>query len=158
MNISTSQRVLVAAALTVALTGCSTAEKNKAPAPVPAPVVAPAPPPPPTYVIEDVNFAFDSDKLKPTASARLDTVSSALQKQPDIMYESVGFTDSVGSAEYNQGLSERRAMAVHTYLTGSGVDAAQLGYSGMGESNPVATNDTEEGRAKNRRVEVRPAK
>jgi outer membrane protein OmpA-like peptidoglycan-associated protein len=65
-----------------------------------------------------------------------------------------GHTDSVGSEAYNQGLSERRADAVRDYLMSKGVKASRLTARGYGESRPVASNDTEEGRAENRRVEL----
>ena len=65
-----------------------------------------------------------------------------------------GYTDSVGSEEYNQGLSQRRAESVESYLTGQGIDAARLSASGKGESDPVAGNDSAAGRQQNRRVEV----
>ena len=66
----------------------------------------------------------------------------------------IGHTDSKGSESYNQGLSERRAQAVTALLVAAGVDASIIDTSGMGETQPVASNDTEEGRARNRRVEV----
>jgi OOP family OmpA-OmpF porin len=65
-----------------------------------------------------------------------------------------GHTDSVGTDAYNQGLSERRAMAVKDYLVGKGVDGSRLSSMGYGESSPVASNDTADGRALNRRVEL----
>lgn len=164
MNTGTSTRLLVTAALTIALTGCSTADKEMAPPPKPAPVAAPAPPPPPpmvkapapTYVIEGVNFDFDKSTLKPTATNILDGVARKLSEQGEIRYEVAGFTDSVGSDTYNQSLSERRAAVVREYLVAHGVDGEQLTTRGYGEANPVAGNDTQGGRAKNRRVEVRP--
>ncbi|MEE8340003.1 MAG: OmpA family protein [Xanthomonadales bacterium] len=66
----------------------------------------------------------------------------------------IGHTDSAGSAEYNQGLSERRAMAVKEYMVSEGIDAGIIVASGEGESNPVADNGTSEGQALNRRVDV----
>jgi OOP family OmpA-OmpF porin len=169
MFTETRRLLLVTAALSVALAGCSTAEKNMAPPPKPAPVMAPAPPPPPppppppkvmapTFVIDDVNFAYDKSELRPTATDTLDRVAGELRGQPDVHYEVAGFTDSSGSDAYNQSLSERRAGAVGDYLMGHGVDGGQLTMRGYGENNPVATNATKEGRAKNRRVEIRPRK
>ena len=67
-----------------------------------------------------------------------------------------GFTDSIGSAEYNQALSLRRAEAVYRYLVNQGVDPERLTVEGFGKTNPVASNDTEAGRAQNRRVELHP--
>ncbi len=166
MFTQTRRLLLVMAALSVALVGCSTAEKNTAPPPKKAPIAAPAPtpapepkvmaPPPIVYVIDDVNFDHDKATLRPTASNTLDRVAAELRKQPDVAYEISGFTDSTGSEAYNQGLSERRADAVRSYLVGQGVDSNQLTIRGNGESNPVASNSNKEDRAKNRRVEIRP--
>jgi OOP family OmpA-OmpF porin len=169
---NTKRLLLVSAALTLTVAGCSTAPKNVAPEPVPAPmaapapaprpapppprVVAPAPVPAPSYVIEDVHFDFDRATLKPGATSTLDQVANELQQQRGVRYEVVGHTDSVGSDAYNQGLSERRAEAVRAYLVSHGVSASQLTTRGEGESNPVASNTTSADRAKNRRVEVRP--
>ena len=169
MFTQTRRLLLVTAALSVALAGCSTAEKNTAPPPKPAPVAAPAPPPAPppkvmaapapiVYVIDDVNFDFDKSTLRPTAASTLDQVADDLRKQPDVDYEIAGFTDSIGSQAYNQGLSERRAGAVRDYLVGQGVGSSQLTTRGYGDSNPVESNANKEGRAKNRRVEIRPRK
>lgn len=164
-----SSAVLATAVVAGALTGCSTVSKNAAAAPTPAPIAAaPAPAPPPAtvmapppapapvYVIKDVNFDFDKSTLKPTATAALDQVVADLRRQSDVRYEIIGFTDSIGSDAYNQGLSERRAAAVRDYLVAHGVAVAQLTASGRGETNPMATNGTESGRAQNRRVEIRP--
>ncbi len=152
--------LLLTAALALTLAGCSTDSKNMAPAPqaamVPAPAPAPAPVPAPSYVIEDVNFDFDKSALKPAATDTLDQAVTGLRERPTVMYEVAGFTDSVGSDAYNQGLSERRAGAVYDYLVNAGVPAGQLTVRGYGESNPMASNETDAGRAQNRRVEVRP--
>ncbi len=78
-----------------------------------------------------------------------------LQRYPDLKVEVAGHTDSIGTDAYNQGLSERRAKAVYDYLTSNGVDASRLqGPVGYGESRPIDTNETAEGRAKNRRTEL----
>ena len=158
---SSKSRWLIATTIVLAatLSGCSTAEKNKAPEPAPAPAPAPAPPPPPpSFVVEDVWFEFDSAKLKPAAVNRLDTIAIELVGQPTVPYEVVGHTDSIGSEAYNQGLSVERATSVSEYLIGRDVPASRLSVKGMGESMPIAPNNTKEGRAKNRRVEVRPIK
>ncbi len=160
-------KLLVTAAMTMALAACGTAEKNTPPPPKPAPQAAPTPPPPPpkkveapapapTYVIKDVHFEFDKSYLKPTAADTLLDVAAALREQPGVMYEVAGHTDSIGTDAYNQGLSERRAKSVHEFLTGHGVDSSRLTLRGYGESNPIASNATREGRAQNRRVEIRP--
>ena len=80
--------------------------------------------------------------------------AALLQKNERVVVEIAGHTDSIGSEEYNQGLSERRAESVKDYLVGKGVKAHRLSSKGYGEMRPVASNDTEEGRAENRRVEM----
>lgn len=159
MNTPTPGILLVAAALSVTLAGCATS-KNMAAAPEPAPIAAPepvlAPEPAPTYVIQDVNFDFDKSNLKPLATDTLDRVAAELRGQPETRYEVAGFTDSVGSDGYNQGLSERRADSVRNYLIDRGVSAEQLTANGYSESSPIASNTNADGRAQNRRVEVRP--
>jgi OmpA-OmpF porin, OOP family len=155
MDIRTSWGLIVAGGLAMILAGCGTAPKPPLPAPVAA-APAPAPPPPPTYVIQDVHFDFDRSELKPSAVATLDQVAADLRQHGTVRYEVAGFTDSIGSEAYNQSLSERRAESVRAYLVSRGVDSMQLSARGYGESSPVASNATAEGRARNRRVEVRP--
>ena len=99
-------------------------------------------------------FDFDSDKLRPEARSNLDNLASNLSTFGDSKLLLVGHTDSVGSAGYNQTLSERRALAVGSYLVSKGVPSTRVVTAGRGESEPVQTNDTEEGRRTNRRVEV----
>lgn len=155
MNILTRSILLVMVGLSLTMAGCA-ASKNMAAAPEPVPETEPAPEPAPTYVIQDVNFDFDKSTLKPRATDTLDHVAAELRAQSDVRYEVAGFTDSVGTDAYNQKLSERRAVAVRDYLVSRGVDSGQLSMRGYGESNPIASNDTAQGRAQNRRVEVRP--
>jgi OmpA-OmpF porin, OOP family len=112
-------------------------------------------PVPLTIDLKGVNFDFDKDTLRPDAEAILADAVSILQKYPQLKVEVAGHTDSVGTEQYNQGLSERRAATVYNYLTNAGIDAARLvGPNGFGESRPIDTNDTAEGRAKNRRTEL----
>jgi OOP family OmpA-OmpF porin len=139
----------------LAIAGCASTEKNEPPPPAPAPVPAPQPPAP-TYIIEGVHFAFDSAELNSSAYATLDQAAAGLRNQPDVPYEVAGHTDSIGSDAYNQDLSERRAASVRDYLVQQGVSSGQLTTRGYGESSPVASNDTDSGRAQNRRVEIRP--
>jgi len=165
------KRVLLASPLMgLILIGCTTMEdKNQppppvappveaaAPAPAPAPEPAPAPAPKPeVIVLEGVNFDFDKDTLKPSATEILDHAVSVIQQHPDMRFSVSGYTDSIGSDAYNDDLSLRRANAVRDYLTQHGVAANRLDVSSHGESNPVADNATKEGRAKNRRVEIAP--
>jgi outer membrane protein OmpA-like peptidoglycan-associated protein/outer membrane protein W len=151
-----------------------------APVEVVAPVETPPPPPPPPpapppcespaagktfslegcnvgdkVVLRGVNFEFDKATLTPDAKVLLDMVSDALLARTDIMVELDGHTDSKGSDQYNQKLSERRAASVKQYLVGRGVDAGRMTPMGFGESQPVADNATDEGREYNRRVELK---
>ncbi|QZP35625.1 OmpA family protein [Pseudomonas sp. DR48] len=102
----------------------------------------------------DVLFAFNKSDLSPSAKSQLDSVMFKLQLADVVSIKVVGHTDSVGSAEYNQALSERRASSVAAYLLSQGIAPSKLTSEGKGESQPVADNDTDEGRAKNRRVEL----
>src|SRR4051812_28297660 len=99
-------------------------------------------------------FDFDSDKLRAEAKTNLDNLAANLASFGDSKLLLVGHTDSVGSAGYNQTLSERRALAVGTYLISKGVPSARVDATGRGETEPVQSNDTEQGRSTNRRVEV----
>ena len=104
--------------------------------------------------LEGVHFDFDKATLRPEAKAVLDEAAALLNKHERVVVEVAGHTDSTGSEAYNQGLSERRANSVRDYLTAKGVKATRLTAKGYGESRPVASNDTKEGRAENRRVEL----
>src|SRR3982075_1730028 len=99
-------------------------------------------------------FAFDSDSIQTAAATNLRELASSLQKYPESQLLIVGHTDNVGDANYNQRLSERRANSSAAYLAAQGVARARLATSGKGKSEPVATNETDAGRQKNRRVEV----
>ena len=102
----------------------------------------------------DFSFAVDSTRLDEHFSNQLTEVSNILKAHPQSRAVIVGHTDSTGSAIYNQKLSERRADAVATLLIEQGVNTEQLAVLGKGESSPIATNSTAEGRALNRRVEI----
>lgn len=102
----------------------------------------------------DVLFASGRAELKSTSNGNLDKLVVFLGKYPDRSVSIEGHTDSVGSAEYNQDLSLRRANAVGRYLSVQGVGSARIETMGKGESDPVAGNDSAEGRQQNRRVEV----
>lgn len=105
--------------------------------------------------IEGANFDINSAKLKPTADAKLQQVVDFAGKYPEANLEVTGHTSSPGSDTYNQKLSEKRAAAVKAYLVKKGVAADRISAKGYGETMPVADNKTKEGRAANRRVEVR---
>jgi len=105
--------------------------------------------------LRGVNFAFDKSDLTAESVAILDQAVDVLNRYPALKVEVAGHTDSVGTDAYNQGLSERRAKAVYDYLTGKGIAADRLsGPNGYGEAKPIDTNDTSEGRARNRRTEL----
>jgi OmpA-OmpF porin, OOP family len=139
--------------------------------PPPPPPPPPAPPPPPpcqapagfkvdencriieqSVIVRAVDFEFNSSQLTAPAQQTLDEVAAALVSQPELHVEVQGYTDSTGAAAYNLHLSQRRAEAVKSYLVSKGVSASALTAEGYGKSNPIASNDTTEGRALNRRV------
>lgn len=99
-------------------------------------------------------FGFDSDVIRPEAGKNLRALATSLDKYPGSDILIVGHTDQVGTSAYNQGLSERRAAAAANYLVSQGVTRTRVATRGMGETDPVAPNDTEAGRQRNRRVEV----
>lgn len=99
-------------------------------------------------------FDFNSATVKPTAAQNLTNLANSLKEYPNTDVVIVGHTDSVGTYQYNQDLSERRARAAANYLISRGVPASRIRASGLGETEPIASNDTEQGRAQNRRVEV----
>ena len=130
------------------------------PAPPPASaLVAPAPAPAPDscgrIVLRGVNFAFDSAEIDAASEGVLDVAADTLKECPSVAVRVEGNTDSIGTDAYNQGLSERRAENVRGHLIGRGVSASRLTAVGYGESQPIASNDTEEGRSLNRRVELK---
>ncbi len=102
-----------------------------------------------------VLFDFNKWDIKPEAHRLLDEVVAILKKNPEIKGVIEGHTDSIGSEEYNQGLSEKRAQAVEKYIEEQGIDADRYTVKGYGESKPIASNDTAEGQQENRRVELR---
>lgn len=130
----------------------------------PEPAPAKEPEPAPVEVPEEIKrtmaelsvtlFAFDKFNLDAKAIAGLDKVITWLKENPDLMVQIDGHTDWDGSDEYNQALSERRAKSVYDYFVAHGVKADRLRYKGYGESRPIATNETAEGRQQNRRVEL----
>jgi OOP family OmpA-OmpF porin len=147
MKRSTLGALGLGALLALGLAGC--AGKHKEPPPAPAPVQQ-------VFVVKGVHFAFDSARLTPTGESIVDEAAAALKAQPEIAYEVGGHTCSIGTDQYNFGLSERRATTVMNGLLSRGVWPGQLTMRWYGESNPVASNDTEAGRMENRRVEIRP--
>ena len=105
-----------------------------------------------------VLFDFDSAEIKSEAYPMLDEASDILKKNPDLKVQIDGHTDNTGPAAYNMTLSERRANVVMEYFISKGVDAKRLTTKGFWFTKPAASNETEEGRAKNRRVELTPVR
>lgn len=152
------------------------AKKIVAAAPAPAPVAPPAAPAEPAKPAEpaaganvakapetkkvaitiqaEALFDFDKSVLKPAGRASIDDAVSKMKTLDVTAIIATGHTDSRGTDEYNQRLSERRATTVKDYMVSKGVPAAKITMQGKGETQPVATNKTDEGRAKNRRVDI----
>jgi outer membrane protein OmpA-like peptidoglycan-associated protein len=104
--------------------------------------------------ISDVLFDFNQYTLKPGAREKMAKVSGILLAYPGLKIRLEGHTDAIGSDDYNQTLSEKRAEAVRTYLVDQGVPGDAVSAMGFGKANPVATNETADGRQRNRRVEM----
>lgn len=105
------------------------------------------------FSLEGVNFAYNSAELAPAATTKLNEAVAMLKENMDMNIRIEGHTDSRGTEEYNMNLSQRRADSVVKYLTDNGIAASRLSSVGRGEGSPTATNDTDEGRAQNRRVD-----
>jgi outer membrane protein OmpA-like peptidoglycan-associated protein len=102
-----------------------------------------------------VNFDFDKATIRPDARPVLDEAVRILTQEGTVAVVAEGHTDAIGSDAYNQALSERRADAVRRYLVNGGVEPGRIQTEGFGESRPVASNETDDGRAQNRRTELR---
>ena len=114
----------------------------------------PAPAPKKITITEKIYFDFNKSTIKSESFSILDDVASVLKENPQVKKVRIeGHTDAVGSDSYNQALSEKRAQAVKDYLTQKGVSESRLDSVGYGEARPVADNNSETGRAKNRRTE-----
>lgn len=100
-----------------------------------------------------VNFEFNKSSLTPTAKQNLDKLVPVFKSYPDTDIQIFGYTDSKGSDEYNLNLSDQRSAAVKTYLASKGLVTTRFKTVGMGEADPIADNETDAGRSKNRRVE-----
>jgi outer membrane protein OmpA-like peptidoglycan-associated protein len=109
-------------------------------------------------VLDGVRFDFDRADIRPQDQAKLDQDVVNLKEWGDIKVEVAGHTCSIGTDDYNRGLSQRRADAVRNYLINKGIPAGRLTARGYGESKPVADNATDDGRIENRRVELAPLK
>lgn len=122
------------------------------------PVYTPTPTPVPAqkldYYVDSIHFDTDIDTPMASQQGNLDEFVSAAKAHPDNLFKIVGNTDSQGNAAYNQDLSKRRVENVEKYAEDHGVPASQMKASYRGETNPASTNDTDQGRADNRRVDV----
>ena len=107
------------------------------------------------FVLENIFFDFDKSVLLPQSFVELQKLIEILSANPKMTIELSGHTDSKGKDKYNKVLSENRAKAVYDYLVGRGIDKSRLKYKGYGATMPIADNSTDEGRAKNRRVEFK---
>jgi OOP family OmpA-OmpF porin len=132
--------------------------KKPAPPPPPPPVAQAPPPPPPVkekIVLRAVHFDFNKANIRPDARPILDEAARMLKERGEVSVIVEGHTDSIGSDAYNMKLSMRRADAVKRYLIEHGIAASRITAEGFGKRQPVASNATAEGRAQNRRVELR---
>ncbi|MDD5451988.1 MAG: OmpA family protein [Desulfovibrionales bacterium] len=108
------------------------------------------------WILPTILFDTDKSDIQTVYYADLDDVAQVMKKNPGLKMHIKGFTDSTASDEYNLGLSEKRAQAVKAYLEQKGIEASRFNLYGFGKTNPVSSNDTPEGRAKNRRAELKP--
>jgi OOP family OmpA-OmpF porin len=109
-----------------------------------------------TWLYKDIQFETNSADLKESSYPTLGEITDALKAQPALNIEIQGHTDSTGAHGYNVGLSKRRAASVKAYLESQGIEADRMTSKGFGPDRPIDTNDTREGRARNRRVEIKP--
>jgi OOP family OmpA-OmpF porin len=149
----------VGGALLGALLGHCFLDKAPPPPPAPAPPPKAAPPVPvqKKIVLRGVNFDFDKSNIRPDAVSILREAATILKENAGVNVSVEGHTDGVGSDAYNLRLSMRRAASVKAFLVKEGIAESRLTTRGLGESQPVATNDTDDGRAQNRRVELKVA-
>ncbi len=108
------------------------------------------------WIVKGLLFDFDKADIKPQYYKNIDAVIKVLKANPNMKVEIQGHTDNVGSAAYNMKLSLRRAQAVANYITSHGISPSRITVKGYGFTKPVASNDTPEGRALNRRVQIKP--
>jgi outer membrane protein OmpA-like peptidoglycan-associated protein len=155
------QRVHAIGDVRYATAGMGLTWNSAPPPPVVAQIPPPPPPPPPTpapkkkIVLRGVHFDFDKATIRADARPVLDEAIHILQTEGGVAVIAEGHTDSIGTEAYNQKLSVRRANAVKDYLVKGGIAPSRIQTEGFGESQPVASNDTPQGRAQNRRVELR---
>lgn len=154
------ENTAIGATTGAAIGGLLCADRTPEPVAEPEPMPEPEPEPAPVQEFEpvvlqsDVNFAFDSAEIRPEAHPILNEVAATLRENPDLRVRIEGHTDSIGSNQYNLDLSQRRADSVRDYLASRGIAPNRMTTRGFGEEQPVATNETDAGRAQNRRVEI----
>ena len=159
--------ITLAGIVLLAFAGCaSTPEQAPAPAPAPAAPKATPPAPPPAAAApaaskpekvttaSTVNFDFDRYVIRPDARTKLDDLVGKLRNVTLEVVIAVGHADRLGGVAYNMKLSVRRADSVKAYLVSKGIPSSKVTTIGKGETQPVATNKTKEGRQKNRRVDI----
>lgn len=147
-----TKKVLAKPTLPVEKTAAPVEEKRPEPAPAPVPSAAPVEEKP-DFNFGNVQFEFNSDVLKTVSFEVLDKVAGALKKDPSAKFMIHGHSSIEGSAEHNMSLSVDRANSVKLYLLNAGVSSKNLTVKGFGATQPITSNNTEEGRAANRRVE-----
>jgi len=133
---------------------CNKPKPVAKPAPMPAPKPAPKPVVPKVISLNGVQFETNSAALTSASLPVLDHAVVTLKENPGIRVQAAAYTDNRGRDAYNLKLSEKRANSVMQYLTSHGIDASRVQSKGYGEAMPIADNNTEEGRAMNRRVEL----
>jgi len=151
---------VVGGALIGGVMGCLYGKPAPPPPPPPPPPTPPPPPPPPPpqkIILRGVPFGFDKAVIRDVDKPVLDEATETLKANPNLKVYVNGYCDVIGSASYNLKLSQRRAEAVANYLEDHGIQASQLIPQGFGKTDFVAPNNTPEGRAENRRVELVPA-
>lgn len=131
------------------------AKPTPPPPPPPAPQPKPVAPAPPDYNFTNVQFDFNSSVLRTDAIQYLDHVAGEMKKDASATFVLDGYASAEGTPYHNLVLSRDRANSVEQYLTNDGIDASRLSTKGFGTKNPIASNSTEDGREKNRRVEVK---
>ncbi len=109
-----------------------------------------------TWIYKDIQFEVNKADLRRSSYPVLDEIAGALKAQPGLNIEIQGHTDSTGAHDYNVGLSRRRAQSVKAYMVSKGIESGRMTTKGYGPDRPIASNTTKEGRARNRRVEVKP--
>jgi OOP family OmpA-OmpF porin len=110
------------------------------------------------WAIDNVLFDFDQANIRPAFESTLNSVAMAMRQNPDLTLTVHGHTDSIGTEAYNQELSKRRAEAVQQFISRNGVEPERISIQAHGESDPVASNETEQGRQKNRRAVLQPSR